>query len=617
MQSYQEEYIANTKELTVLTARRIPEGQSFEEYYAVCMEDRRQAEQKARRNMELLRTELFPRLDHLPEAGEEELAGLSAFAGQLLNGREDLDAGLFCRIHQALLSLARLRKDRNGMVRELYWLGIGKNHLCNRLVGLDDAVSYPYLSQMRMYFAEAAAYLKYYDDIADKETRGYILRSRANMALGKYKVVSERIRLLKQTLQIMQDKGYQEKEPELPWESYIYATHQLMAASISYSREETMTAEDVAVIMESVYLVYQRRIREAEQKNEKPPLRPLFSYTAISYYCGLFDLDELFRRMEELLDAADASDFSPDGMYGVISLPAFYCQYLQQYPEKLPKREAYVEGLYRKMLRYVEDFPDGEQSETLFLYLRQLSYTFVETPHSVSYGEFLQKLQFRFIPEIFVHSYTVGNAAAVLCDIILREEPAFFDDITMFQEITDENEKRRRILEYAMECGIYHDTGKINFMNLYCRTARQWFTEEYEEARLHTLMGWVCLAGRSSTRCYAEIARGHHRWYDGSKGYPEAYKRLECQYRQMVDVIALVDWIDSVTETNCLHKGESKTFDEAVEAAISLEGRRFSPLLTARLRDKEVAEKLRSAFSEGRREAYRRLYEAYKDKRQV
>ena len=39
---------------------------------------------------------------------------------------------------------------------------------------------------MRLYFTEAAAYLKYYDQIEDIETRGYILRSRANIALGQF-----------------------------------------------------------------------------------------------------------------------------------------------------------------------------------------------------------------------------------------------------------------------------------------------------------------------------------------------------------------------------------------------------------------------------------------------
>ena len=51
------------------------------------------------------------------------------------------------------------------------------------------------------------------------------------------------------------------------------------------------------------------------------------------------------------------------------------------------------------------------------------------------------------------------------------------------------------------------------------------------------------------------------------------------------------------------------TFDEAVEEAVAQEGKRFSPLLTARLRDRQVTERLRKALQEGRREAYRQMYE--------
>lgn len=84
--------------------------------------------------------------------------------------------------------------------------------------------------------------------------------------------------------------------------------------------------------------------------------------------------------------------------------------------------------------------------------------------------------------------------------------------------------------------------------------------------RLHTVVGSSCLAERASTRHYAAIALGHHSWYDGSGGYPDSYKRLECPYRQMVDVIGLIDWIENVTDSKCLHTGVKMTFDEAIEA---------------------------------------------------
>lgn len=610
MQLYQQEYIANLKEIVMLTMGERREKLSFEAYLEQSDRKRRRGEELVKRNMKLLREGLFPVLDHIYAADETEISELREFAGELTGGKEDLDGGLYCQIHKALLSLARMRKDRKEMIRELYCLGMGYYGLYNKLVGLERKEIQKYTSQMRLCFAEAAAYLKYFDEIEDTETRGFILRSRANMSLGQFNTPGEKIRMVKRTLEILQDKGFQEKEPGLPWDRYIFLTHQQMAASISYGRESTMTSRDVEDVMESVYIVYQRRFEEAAQRKQKMLLRPSFSYYVIEYFCGMFGIDGLLARMETLMDGADAADFSEEGMYGIISLPAFYSQYLNDYPDKMPGRAEYVRNLYRRAMEYVEAFPREEESEKLFLYLRQLPSTFVEVEGGILYKQFLLKILMRFAPEICVHSKVVADAAVVFCRLIIDEEPDFFDDMDSIREIGEPLEKRQAILDYARECGMLHDVGKINFMNLYSQTARQWFEEEYEMAHLHTNVGAAWLGERESTSMYAPVALGHHCWYDGSHGYPETYHRLECPCRQMVDIIGMLDWINNVVDTATMYTGVEKSFREAVDAAIDLERRRFSPLLTARLRDKAIAEQMENAFAEGRREAYRLLYES-------
>ena len=610
MQLYQQEYIANLRRIAALTARKKPEGLPFADYEARMDRDGEQAEALVRRNMELLRGELFPVLDNLFQADRETLEELEAFAAELLNAREEQDAGLFCQIYRALLSLARQKDDQGGMIRSLYWLGIGRNSLCSCLVGLELELSEPYMTAMRLCFTEAAAYLKYYDEIEDDQTRGYILRSRANMALGAFKSPGEKVALVRRTLQILQDQEYQAKAPGLPWERFIYMTHQHMAASISYSREHAMSPQDVADIMESVQLVYNRQVQAARERGERLPPRHAFHYHAIEYYCGIEDLNRLLTRMERLMDEADPWDFSPEGMYSMISLPAFYGNYLQEYPELAGEREMYAAGLYRRVLKYMEDFPEEKESEALFLYLRQLAYTFVETEHSIPYADLLEKVLIRFAPDVYVHSRIVGEAAKELSRLILEEEPGYFDDMEDIRAIADPAEKRQAILDYAAGCGVFHDVGKINFMNLYARTARQWFDEEYEMARLHAPAGNSLLAARPSTSRYAPAALGHHVWYDGSRGYPAAYRRLECPERQMVDIISLVDWLENVTHTARLYTGIERTYRQAVRDAVDQEGRRFSPLLTVRLQDGPAAARIEQAFEEGRRRARRQIYEA-------
>lgn len=82
-----------------------------------------------------------------------------------------------------------------------------------------------------------------------------MLRSRANMSLGSFKSSGEKIRLVRDTLCIMQDESYRQTEPDLPWERYLYMTHQQMASSVSYSKEQVMSPEDMAWIIESAYIV--------------------------------------------------------------------------------------------------------------------------------------------------------------------------------------------------------------------------------------------------------------------------------------------------------------------------------------------------------------------------
>ena len=603
MEPYQEEYIANLREIAALSPRRQPSEGTLADYTDRLRRDRARQKQLAARNMALLRENLFPVLDNLPEAGPQETEDLRQFAAALIQGRIELDAILYCQIHQSLLGLARHRRDRDGIIRELYSLGIGRYAQCSKLVGLDLSVSAPYTSQMRLCFVEAAAYLKYFDEIQDPDTRGYILRSLANTALGQFRVTSERVRLIKNALQIMQDPAYRGREPSLPWDRFVRQTHRLMTASISFSRETAMTAQDVADIMESVYAVYDLHA----QAEGAMAARPAFHYYAIEYYCGLDSMEGLLSKTERLLNSADLTDFSVEGMYAVISLTAFYCQYLQEYPEMLAGREETVEEQYRRVMRYTESFPPSQESESLLLYLRQLSYTYVETSRSLPYGLFLQKLIFRFAPEIYLHSQAVG-AAAALCRQIAGEEPGFFDDIPAVREISDPQEKLREIQRLALASGQFHDVGKINFTNLYANNGRQWFEEEHEMSRLHPVTGAKLLADRPSTRPYADAALGHHAWYDGSRDC--AYRRLECASRQLVDVVALVDWLENVTGTAVLYTGIEMSFDEAVQEAIRLEGRRFSPLLTARLRERQTAELIRGALDQSRRETAAEMFDA-------
>jgi hypothetical protein len=243
----------------------------------------------------------------------------------------------------------------------------------------------------------------------------------------------------------------------------------------------------------------------------------------------------------------------------------------------------------------------------LYRQLSQLFEVFLEVEDSLTYHDFLLKLMKCIAPDLYVHSDITGRIAATLCDIILTEDPTFFDDIDFIRD-TPADEKRRTAMVFAHECGWFHDTGEITLLFLYTLEGRQWLSEEYEISRFHTLVSYEYLSRHPSTKKYADIGLGHHRWYDGKQGYPPQYKRSESPYRQMVDVIMLSDWLASPAQKENPNNGNDRTPAEAVRSALALSGKRFSPMVTAYLRKPDVVQKICEVVEKSRKEAYHSLY---------
>ena len=136
---YQEEYIRNTKEILGLGQTGLRSSRDFDLWFGTVREKSARAAHLKQRNMEILNGNLFPLLDNLHAASEEQIRSLGEFADVLLDWNNNLDRGICVTIHDALLSLCRVRKDRNGIIRELYKLGMGLFYLNRMVMGIDDA----------------------------------------------------------------------------------------------------------------------------------------------------------------------------------------------------------------------------------------------------------------------------------------------------------------------------------------------------------------------------------------------------------------------------------------------------------------------------------------------
>ena len=477
---------------------------------------------------------------------------------------------------------------------ELYKLGMGLYYQGRILLGTEAEAVNSFHFRNEMVFSEAGSYLKFFPEIADTDTRGYILRALANISIAA-RDVRRRIAVSGRVLQIVQDPYYRSLAPELPWDTFLRRTHQQMSSCRHVLSRGNLSADELALVLESCQEVFR-----PEDEASNPNIRWLWPYYEMEYSCGFVDLPTTLQRLERLINRSAWDQYDVSGLYGNVQLTIYYGRLLRDNPS-LPKREKYLAFLsaaYRKMMKTLLSCPT-DRVDDFFRYLLCLVITdYFETPEVPSYREITARLMQRFTGGLYIRSRRAGELMAVLCRAVFRSDPGFFDDVPFLRAIADPGEKEAALLDYARQCGLYHDFGRIKMDLERIQQTRQLFEGEYRLHALHTVSGHDDLMRRPSTAVYADVALGHHRWYNGAGGYPECYERMNSPYRQITDVMAVVSFLNE-------EEGEP---EELLRRAAEQEDRRFSPLVAAYLSDPAVVREISRILRGDGREFYLSMF---------
>lgn len=254
MQQYQERYIDNTRKVNKLMDNHMAPDVRPEDFYRRKLEDHMEIERCREENMRILREELIPLLDNILNAAPEEIESLEEFADVLM--KNQLDNGLQYQICNALVAYARVKNDRELLIKELYLTAMAAYNF-QRMEA--NGVAEKFRWKMRMLFGEAAGYIRYYDEIESTETRGYIHRAMGNLALGYVgntpETVTKKMNVIRRSLQVLNDPVYHEKTPDLPWDLFIYKSHQERTTLFSFLRSGEATVQDIMEVMESAQFV--------------------------------------------------------------------------------------------------------------------------------------------------------------------------------------------------------------------------------------------------------------------------------------------------------------------------------------------------------------------------
>lgn len=566
MLQWQTQYLANTREIIRLSG--IPQADGPQALRQAVEDRRGRTLELVAENNRLVREYLFPMLETVTRAPDDIFENLQAFAAALTaEGR--LDNCLALHIHEGLLTAARSRHDRCLLLRELYECGLGTFYALNSTMTYRPTNDI--LRRIRLYFREAASYLRLYDQIPSTEARGYIHRSMGNIALsyGRNELM-QKLKAINDSLRVLTDPYYREKTPDLPWDSFVYATHQERTSLLYCLRSGDTTPELVSQVMESAQYVY--NIQLARSQALRRPVEPRWRmvYAGALFFSGINDVRTYLDEVVEIHYAATPGDYSYGGIIGNADSVAYFLDALGNFgSSQQGECLGTARILLNRALRYIAAAPQNVDMSRAALRLMQAYYEFPGFP---PFAELFCRLAPFAARDVYLHSAACGEICRVLAQLVLAQRP----------QLLDRNDLTAAALpKLAQTAGLLHDLGVFFFPRSMMVPARAMLDFEQELLSIHSQFGADQVARHPSTQAVCKAVLGHH-W---PLAHPETYRRSQDATPLLTDLLAVADALCGCVMPN--HPGiyAAPTADECFHRLDSNSNSQFHPALVSLVRE--------------------------------
>lgn len=490
---------------------------------------------------------------------EEDIQGLSAFAGRLFNYANSEDMGVAFKVHQLLLAAARSREDVPMIVRELYYTGITLHYMNVRDEGtginlLGDAI--------QVYFTEAAEYMSRYEQL-DRNTRQYLIRcvgnTRLGMSRGTHAESCRYLERFRRAMDIIQSAHYHALDPEFPWESYIYSMHMDRMTLLTHLRQE-----------------------------EDP---------------------EVARQVLESAGSVAQDDYSAEAINRKLVLAAYLSVYAERLDEAGAQRyRATVEQVRRSADQYLEQMPASQYPRVVnsaAWELSKISTSSDETANRRMLGSILAGHK-----PTYVHSLMVAELTRALLRRQIETRPETLVGLLGCRSAAEVQARREELCQTAYECGLYHDLGKCAVLMYIDNNARRLLDEEFFCIQSHPRTGADILNRMGCGRTLALAALYHHCYYNGKGGYPNDVPSCPPEIKGIVDALSVADSLDAATDNIGRCYNLAKPFRTLLEELRAQSGTRYAPNVVALFEDERFCQQLAENTDAERKRVYLQVYHA-------
>lgn len=603
-----ERYIQNLRQVRTLSRPQFPPETAPEVLLEAIQGNAVRCFDRMKENNALLGELVYTR--DAKTLSDDDIAELEEAAGRLFNYANSEDCGVAYKIHELLLKVARFRDNVPMIIRELYYNGITLHYINVRDEDHDVNLLWP---RIHAFFLEGANYIARYEEL-DKETRQYVIRCVGNIRMAVSRRTKEACRryqeLFETALRIIESPYYQELDPDIPWQRYIYAMHMDQMTELAYLREndDPMVAERV---LRSATYVYEHQSANRGEESRLQNWRVSYFYHAALYHAGKGTARAVVEDLLEMIDQTGERDYSPDGINRNLTGAAYLFNYeaflSAQDRAELADRIAQERAAAH---RYLDEMPVNEYPRVASVAVREL--ILVQSDREKNDNRKILESILSGHRPTYVHSTMVAHLTRVLLRRMVETNPAALIGLLGCKTAAEVQARKPELLQTAYDCGLYHDVGKSAVIMYIDTNSRSLLEEEFCCIQSHPVIGYGLLREAGYEEYLAPAALYHHCFYNGQGGYPRDVPPCPQNIKGIVDVLTVADSLDAATDNIGRCYNRAKPLRTLVGELQAQSGTRYAPDVVALFRDETFCEALAKKLDAERKKVYLHVYHAAK-----
>ena len=416
------------------------------------------------------------------------------------------------------------------------------------------------------------------------------------------------LEILDLMLSISEDDFYIKAVPDYDWKYFRFRTldYFLNATDIHNSRgfnkDQLTHIADMVEVMESLCQSDPSYFSEIPGYDFLP-----IHELRCRYLDGRIDIDSYKEQLVNLYYNRNKDDYGDTGSLINSLLPLEILCIID--PQDYSASDALIlKDIYQGLTAYLFHSPSHGILSFMMEYVIDIINRFIEVPGGVTFEEFVLECMSALHPPTFIHSRMVALISSRLSYHLISNNPKVFVGMPGFDNEADVINKTEEIINFVYHSGLCHDFGKIGIIDTIFVYGRRLLNFEFDIIKSHPIKGAQLLSRHYSTHKYADIAQGHHCWYDDSKGYPYNFKTSESPYKAVIDIVQCADCMDAATDSVGRSYNRGKTLSEFMEELKNDSGTRYAPWLYELLKNDKVYYDLEFLLDKGRDRNYKETY---------